>query len=490
MPHRSLSGCRPNPPGAMPRTPFDLAREGGRQSGLVLLLAAVLSACSIGDPYQRPETPVPAAWSAAERAAVWPAPEWWRGFGSPQLDRLMAQAGTDNFDLAVAVAKLRAAQAQLRVAGASLWPDLTADASGTRQRASMTASPSATARKPVYSSSYSATLGASYELDFWGKNQAGVESAQALLDASGFDYQTAVLSMQASVASTYFDILGTQERLRLARESLANAEAVLAVYRDRFTAGTATSLDVAQQESVVATQRATVPPLEQSLQQSRNALAILVGRLPEALDLAPETIDAVRVPAVGPGLPSELLARRPDVLSAEANLRGANADVTVARAAWFPSISLTGQAGFQSVDLAKMMTHQSLLASIGPSLTVPLFDGGKIAGTVEQKKAIREQLVQTYRKTVYSAFSDVENALVGLQKTSEEEQAEIAAEATARRAFTLTQDLMSGGTVDISSVLNTQKTWFSAQDALAQARAARLKAAVTLFNALGGGWSQ
>ncbi|MFD2235404.1 efflux transporter outer membrane subunit [Phaeospirillum tilakii] len=453
------------------------------------MLVALLSACSIGDPYQRPETPTPAAWSAAERAAVWPAPDWWRGFGSPQLDRLMAQASADNFDLAVAVAKLRAAQAQLRVAGASLWPELTADASGTRQRASMTASPSATARKPVYSSSYSATLGASYELDFWGKNQAGVESAQALLDASGFDYQTAVLSMQASVASTYFDILGTQERLRLARESLANAEAVLAVYRDRFTAGTATSLDVAQQESVVATQRATVPPLEQSLQQSRNALAILVGQLPEALDLAPETIDAVRVPAVGPGLPSELLARRPDVLSAEANLRGANADVTVARAAWFPSISLTGQAGFQSVDLAKMMTHQSLLASIGPSLTVPLFDGGKIAGTVEQKKAIREQLVQTYRKTVYSAFSDVENALVGLQKTSEEEQAEIAAEATARRAFTLTQDLMSGGTVDISSVLNTQKTWFTAQDALAQARAARLKAAVTLFNALGGGWS-
>ncbi|MEO0036431.1 MAG: hypothetical protein RLZZ501_2454, partial [Pseudomonadota bacterium] len=408
MPDRSLSGCRPNPPGAMPRTPFVFAKEGrgGRQLRLALLLAVALSACSIGDPYQRPETPVPAVWSAAERAAVWPAPEWWRGFGSPQLDRLMAQASADNFDLAVAVAKLRAAQAQLRIAGASLWPDLTADASGTRQRASMTASTSSTVRKPVYYSSYSATLGASYELDFWGKNQAGVESAQALLDASGFDYQTAVLSMQASVASTYFDILGTQERLRLARDSLANAEAVLAVYRDRFTAGTATSLDVAQQESVVATQRATVPPLEQSLQQSRNALAILVGQLPEALDLVPETIDGVQVPAVGPGLPSELLARRPDVLSAEANLRGANADVTVARAAWFPSISLTGQAGFQSVDLAKMMTHQSLLASIGPSLTLPLFDGGRIAGTVEQKKAIREQLVQTYRKTVYSAFSD------------------------------------------------------------------------------------
>ena len=454
-----------------------------------LALAALLSACSIGDPYQRPETPVPTTWSEADRRAVWPAPEWWRGFGSPQLDRLMSEAATGNFDLAVALAKLREAEAQLRVAGASLWPDLSVDSSATRQRSSMSTTTTTTSRKPIYSSSYSATLGASYEIDFWGKIRAGLDSAAALIDASRFDYQTAVLSMQASIATTYFDILGTQERLRLARESVANAESVLAVYRDRLAAGMATSLDVAQQESVVATQRAAVPPLEKSLHQSRNALAILVGRLPEQLELAGETIDRLTVPPVAPGLPSELLARRPDVLAAEANLRSADADVTVARAAWFPSISLTGQAGFQSVDLAKMMTHQSLLASFGPSLTVPLFDGGKIAGTVAEKKARREELVQTYRKAVYSAFSDVEDALVGLGKSTEAEQAEGVAEETARRAFEITQTLMKAGTVDISSVLNTQKSWFSAQDSLAQARITRLEAAVSLFNALGGGWS-
>lgn len=456
-----------------------------------LALAVLLGGCSIGDPYVAPAAPPPAAWSGASHTADWPTPDWWRRFGSPRLDALMQDAMRGNFDIAAAMARVRQAEAQVEIAGGALLPSLTANSSASRGRASMatTSSSSVVSRKPTYTTTYGATVSASYEIDFWGKNRAGVDSAAAAAEASRFDYQTAMLTMQASIATTYFDILGYGERLRLAQESVANAEAVLAAYRDRLAAGTATSLDVAQQESVVATQRATVPPLEKQIRQSRNALAILVGRLPEELELEPETLGLLTVPEVAPGLPSELLVRRPDVLSAEASLRGANADITVARAAWFPSISLTGQGGFQSIDLAKMMTHQSLLFSIGPSVTMPLFDGGKIAGTVEQKRARWDELVQTYRKAVVSAFSDVEDSLVAVEKTEAAEQEQRAAEATSRRAFEIAQSLMRGGTIDVTTVLNTQKTLFSAQDQLAQARLARFQALVGLYKALGGGWS-
>ena len=239
----------------------------------------------------------------------------------------------------------------------------------------------------------------------------------------------------------------------------------------------------------MANLKATIAPLEQQMRQDFNALAVLTGRLPEELSLVPEQLAALSVPVAAPGLPSELLIRRPDVQSAEASLRAANADIAVARAAWFPSISLTGQGGFQSLDLAKMMNHASLLYSIASSVTQPIFDGGKISGNIEQKRARWDELAQTYRKAVASAFSDVENALIAVEKTSEEVAAQQMAETTARRAFEIAQSLMAGGTVDITSVLNTQKTLFSAQDALAQARLAQLQAVVGLYKAMGGGWS-
>lgn len=458
-----------------------------------LALAVLLGGCSIGDPFVAPEAPPPAAWSGTSRTAQWPSPDWWRQFGSPRLDALMQDAMRGNFDIAAAMARVRQAEAQVEIAGGALLPSLTGDGSATRSQSSMAMSSSSSAQgrgvKPTYTTTYGATVSASYEIDFWGKNRAGVDSAAAAAAASRFDYQTAMLTMQSSIATTYFDILGYGEQLRLARESIVNAEAVLAVYRDRQAAGTATSLDVAQQENVVASQRATVPPLEKQILQSRNALAILVGRLPEDLVLEPETLSVLAVPEVAPGLPSELLGRRPDVLSAEAGLRGANADITVARAAWFPSISLTGQGGFQSLELSRMMSYGSSMFSLGPSLTVPLFDGGKIAGTVEQKRARWDELVQTYRKAVVSAFSDVEDSLIEVEKTAEAEQAQRVAEATARQAFEIAQSLMRGGTVDVTTVLNTQKTLFSAQDQLAQARLARFQALVGLYKAMGGGWS-
>ncbi|WP_231920598.1 efflux transporter outer membrane subunit [Magnetospirillum sp. XM-1] len=452
-----------------------------------LVLTSLLSACSMGDAYVKPETPSPAGWKNTAQANVWPSADWWRQFGSVRLDELMGRAQTANFDLAAATARVRQADAQLGIAGASLLPSLSASASETRARASRAASTTSTS-KARHTSTTSATLTASYEIDFWGKNAAAVDSAQAAAQASRFDLQTATLTAQSGVATTYFEILGLAERIRLVRESIANSEGILAVFQDRLRAGTATSLDVAQQESVLAAQKATLAPLERQMRQDYNALAILTGRLPEEFGLVPETLGALRVPVVGAGLPSELLARRPDVQSAEASLRAANADIAAARAAWFPAISLTGQGGFQSLDLLKMMTAESLLWSVASSATQTIFDGGKIAGTVEQKRARFEELSQTYRKAVASAFSDVENALIAVEKAAEEVDAQRNSESTSRRAFEIAQAQLAGGIVDVTTVLNTQKTLFSAQDSLAQARLGQMQAIVGLYKALGGGW--
>lgn len=458
-----------------------------RNAVSALALMALLSACSVGDEYVKPATPPPAQWKNQARGDVWPGADWWRQFGSARLDELMVRAGAANFDLAAATARVRQADAQLAIAGAPLLPSLSASVSETRARSSQAAS-TTTLSKARHATTSSATLTASYEIDFWGKNAAAVDSAAAAAQASRFDLQTATLTAQSGVATTYFEILGLAERIRLARQSIANSENILAVFRDRQRAGTASSLDVAQQESVLAAQKATLAPLERQMRQDFNALAILTGRLPEDFGLVPETLADLRVPAVGAGLPSELLGRRPDVQSAEASLRAANADIAAARAAWFPSISLTGQGGFQSLDLMKMMTAESLLWSIASSATQTIFDNGRIAGTVEQKRARFEELSQTYRKAVASAFSDVENALIAVEKAAEEVQAQTLSEDTARRAHQIAQDQMAAGIVDVTTVLNTQKTLFSAQDALAQARLGQLQANVGLYKALGGGW--
>jgi len=453
------------------------------------LLASGLGACSVGDDYRRPDVPVPAAWTIpADRAnaAAWPVADWWHQFGSAPLDTLMDQAGHGNFDLAAAIARVRQADAQARIAGAPLLPSLDAGGGVTHQRQ---ASQAASGPKTVTTTSYAANLTASYEVDFWGKNAAALESAEAAAQASRYDRQTVVLTMQTSIANSYFDLLGTQDRLTVAQANVRNAEDVLAAIRDRVHFGTATDLDLAQQESVVAGLRAALPPLEQESRQDVNALALLVGQLPEKATVAAGTLTSLTLPAVAPGLPSELLGRRPDVQNAEAQLVAANADMTAAKAALFPDVNLTAEAGFESLALSTLLHGSNLLYSLAANVTQPIFHGAALEGAIEEKQGRYEELVQDYRKAVVSAFTDVENALIATRKTDEEEQAQKAAVATAQRAFDISKAQFDAGLVDITTLLNTQKTLFAAKDALVQARLGHLQAVVSLFKALGGGWS-
>ncbi|HVI51714.1 MAG TPA: efflux transporter outer membrane subunit [Candidatus Sulfotelmatobacter sp.] len=457
-------------------------------ASFVLFLPLALGACDVGDPYARPETATPKGWQENADQTSWPSTGWWTAFGSDELNSYMQASLADNLDIAAAVARIREADATAKIDGASLLPTLDASLAPSRSQTPVTSKTSGGNTKPTLSNNITAKLSTSYEIDFWGKNAATSASALASAQASRFDRQTVGLTTQASLADTYFTILSLQERLTFAHSNLANGQEVLSAIQDKFRAGTATDLDVAQQENEVATLAAAIPPLEQSLGENKTALALLIGKLPEQIDPKGAGLTGIALPAVKGGLPSELLMRRPDVQYAEQNLIAANADITVARAALFPSVSLTGGLGYESNALNNLIQPTSLLWSLAGSVTQSIFHGGALEGEVEYKRARYDELVATYRKAVLSAFIDVDNALIAVRKTDQQEAAQRRAEETARRAYELSMDQLRGGVAEITTVLNTQRTLFSAQDTLVQARLSHLEAVVSLYKALGGGW--
>ncbi len=462
----------------------------GRLSALVVCVWAVLAlaACSVGPAYKRPDIPPPAQWREAPpsdaAAAVWPRADWWHGFGSQVLDDLIAEAQRSNDDLAAAIARIEEADAQARIAGAALLPSVDLGADASRQRAQV-------ARVgPATFNSFSPVLSASYELDFWGKNRALRAAARATALASHYDKETVALTVISSVASTYFQALEFRDRLNVARDNLANSEKILHGLRQQQLAGIATGLDVAQQETAVALLRAAIPPLQQQFRQAVSALAVLLGKTPESLDVDTGTLNALTSPPVVEGLPSSLLARRPDIAESEQQLISANADITVARAALFPSIQLTASGGYASSALASLINPVSRIWDVSAGLTQPIFHGGALRGQVVFSNARYRELLSDYHKTVISALGNVESALVAAQQTFEQRIRQQEAVNKALRAFQFAQTQMSAGTVNILTVLNTENALFSAQDELVQVQYLHLQSMVNLYTALGGGWQE
>ena len=458
--------------------------------------ALVLTGCNLGPRYERPKLDVPASFRATAdtASAAWPAAEWWRNFQAPELDRLIERARAYNNDLAAAAARVVQADAQVRINGAPLLPSLDANGNYNYQRSgtgSSSRSSFSYAGSGHYfdSRSYSVGLQASYDLDLFGKNRALAEAAVASLVASQFDQETVALAVVTSVASTYFQVLSGQDRLRIAERNLRDAERVLEAFRARVVAGTATALDVSQQEALVAGQRATLPNLRNTIEQNRIGLGILVGLPPEHLDVEGGTLEKLPLPLVAPGLPSELLARRPDVAEAEANLVAENANIRSARAAFFPDVSLTASGGLTSAALTAITGPGTLIAQLSAALTQTIFDNGLREGELEQAKGRYAELVATYRKAVLQAFTDVEQALAALRYTTEQEALERAAVAVAQRSADIAQAQLQAGTIDIITSLNTQQTLFSDLDLAAQIRLSRFQALLNLYKALGGSFT-
>jgi NodT family efflux transporter outer membrane factor (OMF) lipoprotein len=454
----------------------------------VFCVIHILSACTLESEKPDLALDTPGKYRAAHGAsdAAVPKLDWWRGFRSRELVALIEAAQAHNFDIAVAVAQIRQADAQVLIAGAPLFP-----AFNLNDNASVGRSSSATGSSGGggVNKLFATSLSASYVLDFWGRNQSILVAVEENAVASRYNREVVTLTATSTVAATYFQILGAQDRLRILRKDVEDSSHILDLITQQFTAGTVSQVNVAQQQSLVATLRASIPPVEEILQQNLSALAVLVGRAPERFIARGGSMMQVTVPRVTPGLPSELLNQRPDLRQAEALLSAANYDVHAARAAFFPSIQLTAQTGFQSAALKTLFGPGAWFYTAAASLTQPIFDGGLLEGQLELQLGLRQQLLQTYRKDVLSAFSDVEKALIALEQTGLQEKYQREAVLASQMAFYLSEQQLTEGTVNLVTLLQTEQTLFQAEDALVQVQLARLLAGVSLFQALGGGWS-
>jgi NodT family efflux transporter outer membrane factor (OMF) lipoprotein len=448
--------------------------------GLALMLP--LGGCLLTGQRPEPGLDIPLLYrfgphSPTAAHAALPKLDWWRGFHSRELTGIIERARDANLDIAAAVARIVQADAQARITGAALLPTADFGADTARARAN-----------GIDRNNLQATLTASYEIDFWGKNRSALRAAEETAVASRFDKEVVALSTLATAANAYFEVLAAQDRLRVARENLQSANRVLDLIKQRVSAGTASALETAEQGAVVANLRATIPPLQQTLTQFRNVLAVLTARSPESVHIRGGSLNNIRVPRVTPGLPSELLARRPDIREAEAQLAAADANVANARAQFLPSIVLTGEGGFQSAVLKAFLRPESAIYTAAAGLTQPIFEAGRLTGNLNLQKGRQDELLQNYRKAAISAFSDVETALEAVRQTARRERLQREAVASSRRAFDISEQRFREGTIDLVTVLQTQQTLYQAQDVLVQARLAHFQAIVSLYQALGGGW--
>lgn len=454
----------------------------------LLTLSLCLAACSTPAPPASDITP-PQAWQGpAQPAQALPDTQWWQAFASPELDRLIERARLNSHDLAAATARVRQAQANAVIAGAPLLPELQLGLDGSRQRLlrgegndQLDASSSERT-----STSFDMQLAASYEIDFWGGLRATRASALRSLDASRFDRQTVELTLLGAVAESYLQGLALDEQLRIARLNLENAQDVLGVVEARERAGSATRLELAQQRSLVAAQQRQLPLLAQRVQDNRVTLATLLGDPVQQLPATQQSINTLRWPGIGSGVPSELLGRRPDIAAAEARLAAASANVQVARAAMLPRLVLGANLGSGARTLANVLDSPYYTLTAG--LTAPIFNNGRLRAERELASAEQQELLEDYHASIVNGFADVEKALNAISGVERQRQWQDEEVAQARIAFDLAEQRYRAGAETLLSVLETQRTLYLAEDEQAQLRLARLQGSVALYKALGGGW--
>ena len=455
-------------------------------------IAALLTGCATAPPRALSPQIVPEAFVGQPPGSepLWPKAGWWRGFDSPELSSLIARAQSDNRDLAVAAARLGQARAQMTIQRGSLFPTIDGVAQAARSGVGRAALSSNGQQGSTTRNSFGVSADASYELDVWGLSRDNLRSAEEALKSSRFAQRAVALTTTAAVADTYFGILALRERIAIAKEDIAAIDGILEIVKLKVHAGTTSHLDLAQEQAQIEAVQGELPLLEQQALEAQVTLAVLIGRPPEGFAVATQSAGAIRLPAVSPGLPSQLLLRRPDVAEAEANLAAAHANLQAARAAFLPQFALNGSAGFSSAATNALLHGPSFLWEAGAQLVQTIFDGGKLIGQKELAHATQEELVASYQSAVLNAYADVESALGQVRNDALEEQHLRREVDAAREAFQISQLQYRQGVADLLNVLQAQQTLFGARDALAQARLARLQATVHLYTALGGGWQE
>src|SRR5215468_1383046 len=458
----------------------------GRWLTTAALSAAFVCACATESAPQPPAvTPAAFEHHAAGAGAAWPAQDWYRGFGSDELNALVDEAVRDNTDLTGARERVAQADARARQAGAAILPKVSLDANATYLSGH-------SKQGSGHELDWFAMLSASYEVDFWGKNRATTNAARLQAGASRAERDAVALTLLGGVAGQYFQVLALRERLAIARSNRDAAQKILDAVQARYQAGVASPTELASQKAALYAAQILISDLEQLEMEARATLALLLGRPPENLEVRGRSLDSLREPVVAAGLPSELLTRRPDVVMAEANLRAAHANLAAARAAMFPSLTLTAAAGVQNPALPAIVLT---IPGAGPSysaiaaLTQPIFDHGRLAAQRDEALAREQELLATYRAAIIASLVDVEKALSAIQHLDAVREFQRGSVAESERAFQGAQLRYQRGSGDFLTLLESQRTLYAARDQLAHYRLARLQALVTLCKALGGGWN-
>jgi outer membrane protein, multidrug efflux system len=449
------------------------------------LVAVVLGGCSLAPPYQRPDTNVPAAYHGPVREATARSiadVAWWNVFGNAQLDALIRQALAGNLDLAVVAAQVTQAEAQVRAARSPIFPQVNGQAQA--QRANTTA-PFAT------QNSFVAALALSWEIDFWGRYRSATEAARANLLATEEARRAIIASLVAGVAQQYLQLNALRQRLDIVNQTAAAQRDSLRLVKLLAEHGVQSAAEVRQAETQVLTTENQIPGIERQAGQAEDALAVLLGTQPQSFDIGPMLPAGTLPPAVPPGLPSELLERRPDVREAEQQLIAANANIGVARAQFFPSISLTGTLGRASEALAGLVTNRGVTVhALAAAANVPIFEGGALAANEQIARARAEQAVAQYRRTVLVALQEVSDALIAYDRDAAEVKGNRDRVAVAQEYLRLANERFRAGVISYLEVLDAQRQLLSAQLDLNASELNQRLAMVQLYKALGGGWTE
>ena len=461
---------------------------------LQLFLTAVLaislsSGCKVGPNYRRPVVQTPAGFrdlsenpQQQTQAASYADLPWWQVFQDPQLQELIRTALKQNYDLLIATERINQARAEVAVTRSSLFPQVstTADFSGGREGNFQTKS-----------NFLNLTADAAFQLDLFGKLRRATEAARAQLLATEDARQTVILTLVSDVASDYFALLDLDLQLQITHETVKIQEDSVKLTTFRVEHGVATKLDVLQAQQTLDTANAQIPTLELQIAQEENAISILLGNYPQSVSRGRPLIEQPLPPDVPPGLPSALLARRPDIREAEQILVAANAEIGVAKAQFFPQISLTGSGGGafgRSSLFSSLMSSQFGIWSYGANVSQPIFTGGALKGNLKAAQSQYQQALLAYRQTIQRAFGDVSDALIGYQKLHEVRLRQQDSVADLQESVRLSNLRYTGGTTTYLEVLDGQRSLFSAEITLAQARGDEYQSLVQLYRSLGGGW--
>lgn len=463
-----------------------------RLAPALALLCVASAGCTVGPNYKKPVTNVPPAFRgltdeevAAKIATSQGDQKWWEVYQDQQLQDLIRTAVKQNYDVRIAGARILAAGAQLGITRADQYPNVSGGASLVDERQQRTP------LSPAFEAGFGAVnVSAGWQLDFWGKFRRATEAARANLVSTEWSQREVLSTLVASVASAYFQLRALDSSLEISKRTLSSRQESLRLTQVLASGGSTSLLDVRQAEQLVFTAAAEIPVLEQQIEQQENLISILLGENPGSITRGLKLTDQVRSPDVPPGLTSALLERRPDIQAAEQQLIAANAEIGVARAAYFPQISLSGAAGFESDALTHLFSGPAGTWTYGASLTQPIFTAGRIRANVKFAEAQQQASLLTYQQTIQGAFRSVSDALVARRKSKEFREQQELLFASAQDAARLSHMRYSGGVTGYLEVLTNETNAFSAELELVQAQLNEYLASVQLYEALGGGWQQ